>query len=203
MGGVVSAIWRSIYGGDQECKVVIVGLSNAGKTTVLYRLNLGEFVESQPTIGSNVEEVKHKNIRFQAWDIGGGETMRGTWSSFFQDVDAVVFVVDSSDTRMIPRAKKELRLAMNSELLNGVPLLVFANKQDIRGSLTAAQISSELDLVSYKDRDWQIQAASAKSGAGLRDGFDWIATKIQQRSSVAASFRSALGVQSFTAGRNT
>ena len=163
-------------------------------------MNLGEFVESNPTIGANVEEVRHKNIRFQAWDIGGGDTMRGNWISFFQDVDALIFVVDSSDTRMIPKAKKELKSALQSESLVGVPLLVFANKQDLRGSLTAAQISTDLDLVSCNNRDWQIQAASAKRGAGLREGFDWIANKIQQRSSITASLKSILGVQPAVAG---
>jgi GTPase SAR1 family protein len=65
MGAIISAVWRSLTTGPSDCKVVIVGLSNAGKTTVLYRLNLGIVVVTKPTIGSNVEEITHKNLRIQ------------------------------------------------------------------------------------------------------------------------------------------
>jgi ADP-ribosylation factor-like protein 5B len=49
----------------KEYKIVVVGLDNAGKTTTLYKLHLGEAVTAAPTIGSNVEEVVFKNIRFE------------------------------------------------------------------------------------------------------------------------------------------
>ena len=42
-----------------------VGLDNAGKTTTLYRLHLGEAVVTQPTVGSNVECVQYKNLKFE------------------------------------------------------------------------------------------------------------------------------------------
>ena len=40
-------------------KVVVIGMQNSGKTTILYKLSLGEIIVSQPTIGSNIEEVQH------------------------------------------------------------------------------------------------------------------------------------------------
>jgi ADP-ribosylation factor-like protein 5B len=70
MGFIFSKIWGKLRG-DREYKVVIVGLANAGKTTLLYQLHLGEVVSAHPTIGSNVEEVKHNNVRLQVWDLGG------------------------------------------------------------------------------------------------------------------------------------
>ena len=65
MGALLSAIFRRFSSAESESKIVIVGLSNAGKTTILYRLNLGTVVVTQPTIGSNVEELTHRNIKFQ------------------------------------------------------------------------------------------------------------------------------------------
>lgn len=67
MGALFSSIWQRLAGssGQEKSKIVIVGLSNAGKTTILYQLNLGQVVVTQPTIGSNVEEVTHKNVKFQ------------------------------------------------------------------------------------------------------------------------------------------
>lgn len=64
MGILVSTLWSKLWG-DKEYKIVMVGLHNAGKTTILYKLHLGDVIETQPTIGSNVEEVCHRNIRFQ------------------------------------------------------------------------------------------------------------------------------------------
>ena len=71
MGLVLSSLWTTLFGGQREVKVVMVGLGNAGKTTVLYKLHLGEVVSTQPTIGSNVEEIKHGKVNFQCWDLGG------------------------------------------------------------------------------------------------------------------------------------
>ena len=64
MGQVVSAFW-SLFASDKEFKILLVGLDNAGKTTTLYQLHLGQAVATQPTIGSNVETVKHKNVHFE------------------------------------------------------------------------------------------------------------------------------------------
>lgn len=61
----MSAIWRSLFSGPVQCKIVILGLSNAGKTTILYRMNLGMVVVTKPTIGSNVEEITHNNVKIQ------------------------------------------------------------------------------------------------------------------------------------------
>lgn len=62
MGFIFSKIWSKLRG-DREYKIVLVGLANAGKTTILYKMSLGEVVSAHPTIGSNVEEVKHANTR--------------------------------------------------------------------------------------------------------------------------------------------
>jgi ADP-ribosylation factor-like protein 5B len=63
MGYFLSKLWKKLSRKDQEFKIIIVGLHNAGKTTILYKLALGEVVVTQPTIGSNVEEVQHKNVK--------------------------------------------------------------------------------------------------------------------------------------------
>lgn len=64
MGQIVSAFY-SWFNTDREYKVLLVGLDNAGKTTTLYQMHLGQAIETQPTIGSNVETVRHKNVHFE------------------------------------------------------------------------------------------------------------------------------------------
>mmetsp|Transcript_39296 Transcript_39296/g.78189 ORF Transcript_39296/g.78189 Transcript_39296/m.78189 type:complete len:211 (+) Transcript_39296:150-782(+) len=187
MGVFVSRIWRSLFDSGTRCKIVILGLNNAGKTTILYRLHLGQVVMTQPTIGSNVEEVKHDNITFQVWDLGGQEKLRAHWSTYFQETDAVVFVVDSNDQDNMVLAKMELFNVVLQEDLKYACLLVLANKQDITGCRNAGEIAEDLSLHTIRTHEWQIQSCCALTGEGLQEGLEWIATRIRARQATGAS----------------
>eukprot|EP01027_Heterolobosea_sp_BB2_P010835 GEZU01015844.1.p1 GENE.GEZU01015844.1~~GEZU01015844.1.p1 ORF type:complete len:222 (-),score=42.71 GEZU01015844.1:43-708(-) len=177
MGVYFSKLWSKLFG-EHEVKIIIVGLNNAGKTTTLYKLHLGEVVETQPTIGSNVEEVQHKNVRFQVWDLGGQESLRPTWSVYYVNTQAVIMVVDSTDRERIHIVKEELFRLLTHEDLKNVKLLVFANKQDLKEAMPPAEISQKLGLHNIKDNDWHIQACCALTGQGLYDGLDWIVERL-------------------------
>merc|ERR1719508_34174 len=79
----------------------MVGLDAAGKTTILYKLKLGEIVTTIPTIGFNVETVEYKNISFTVWDVGGQDKIRPLWRHYFQNTQGLIFVVDSNDRERI------------------------------------------------------------------------------------------------------
>ncbi|KAF9925408.1 ADP-ribosylation factor-like protein 5A [Linnemannia zychae] len=177
MGIVLTKLWRRLMS-KEEVKIVIVGLDNAGKTTVLYKLLLNEVVVTTPTIGSNVEEITYKNIKFLMWDIGGQESLRASWKTYYVNTKAVIMVIDSSDKERLHISKTELHTMMESESLKNASLLVFANKQDVKGALSASKISEALALSSLKDRQWSIQACSALTGEGLFEGLDWIVSQI-------------------------
>jgi len=187
MGIWVSRMWRGLFGSGAHCKVVIVGLNNAGKTTILYKLHLGQVVLTQPTIGSNVEEVKHENITFQVWDLGGQENLRANWTTYFEDTDAVIFVVDSNDQENMTLAKMELFNVVLQEDLKYACLLVLANKQDITGCRNAGEIAEDLSLHTIRTHEWQIQSCCALTGEGLQQGMEWIATRIRARRDQAAA----------------
>ena len=72
-------------------------MTGAGKTTILYKLAFDEIVVTQPTMGSNCEEVAQGNMRFQIWDLSGAENMRGSWDAYCQGTHAVVYVCEASD----------------------------------------------------------------------------------------------------------
>ncbi|CAG8544040.1 682_t:CDS:2 [Ambispora leptoticha] len=177
MGLVISKLWRGLMS-KEEVKIVLVGLDNAGKTTVLYKLLLNEVVTTTPTIGSNVEEIIYKNIRFLMWDLGGQDTLRATWRTYYVKTRAVIMVIDSTDRDRLHISRGELHAMMEDENLKGAVLLVFANKQDMNGALSAAQISESLNLTSLRDKQWHIQACCALSGDGLFEGLDWIVSQI-------------------------
>lgn len=84
---------------------VQVGLDNAGKTTTLYKLHLGEAVITQPTAGSNVEQIQYKNLQFEVWDLGGQANLRPSWATYYRSTDALIMVVDSTDRARIGIAK--------------------------------------------------------------------------------------------------
>ncbi|XP_042639483.1 ADP-ribosylation factor-like 17-like [Orycteropus afer afer] len=84
MGNVFEKLFKSLFG-KKEMRILMVGLDAAGKTTILYKLKLGEIVTTIPTIGFNVETVEYKNISFTVWDVGGQDKIRPLWRHYFQN----------------------------------------------------------------------------------------------------------------------
>ena len=87
MGALFSALCRCST--PLEYKLIIVGLDNAGKTTTLYKLHLGEVVMTQPTIGVT-SSSKHNNVHFEVWDLGGQQTLRNSWQSYYRNTASVI-----------------------------------------------------------------------------------------------------------------
>merc|ERR1711975_44077 len=102
---------------EKEMRILILGLDGAGKTTILYRLQVGEVVTTIPTIGFNVETVTYKNLKFQVWDLGGQTSIRPYWRCYYSNTDAVIFVVDSTDTERLMIAKQELMAMLDEDEL--------------------------------------------------------------------------------------
>ncbi len=103
---------------------LIVGLDAAGKTTILYKLKLGEIVTTIPTIGFNVETVEYKNISFTVWDVGGQDKIRPLWRHYFQNTQGLIFVVDSNDRERVGEAREEL-----------TKMVLFRTKLEFRDSI--------------------------------------------------------------------
>ncbi|KAH1176702.1 hypothetical protein KIL84_010404, partial [Mauremys mutica] len=154
------------FSAPPEHKVIIVGLDNAGKTTILYQFLMNEVVHTSPTIGSNVEEIVVKNTHFLMWDIGGQESLRSSWNTYYSNTEFIILVVDSIDRERLSITKEELYRMLAHEDLRKAAVLIFANKQDMKGCMTAAEISKYLTLSSIKDHPWHIQSCCALTGEG-------------------------------------
>uniref|UniRef100_G7PKK8 ADP-ribosylation factor-like protein 5A n=1 Tax=Macaca fascicularis TaxID=9541 RepID=G7PKK8_MACFA len=179
MGILFTRIWRLFN--HQEHKVIIVGLDNAGKTTILYQFSMNEVVHTSPTIGSNVEEIVINNTRFLMWDIGGQESLRSSWNTYYTNTEFVIVVVDSTDRERISVTREELYKMLAHEDLRKAGLLIFANKQDVKECMTVAEISQFLKLTSIKDHQWHIQACCALTGEGLCQGLEWMMSRLKIR----------------------
>jgi small GTP-binding protein len=165
--------------GKKEMRILMVGLDAAGKTTILYKLKLGEIVTTIPTIGFNVETVEYKNISFTVWDVGGQDKIRPLWRHYFQNTQGLIFVVDSNDRERFNEARDELNRMLQEDELRDAVVLVFANKQDLPNASSAGQLSEMLGLSTMKNRQWYIQATCATSGDGLYEGLDWLSNALK------------------------
>uniref|UniRef100_A0A7S1SFR5 ADP-ribosylation factor n=1 Tax=Alexandrium catenella TaxID=2925 RepID=A0A7S1SFR5_ALECA len=173
MGLALTRLWATLIG-KRELKLLMVGLDAAGKTTVLYKLKLGEVVTTIPTIGFNVERVDYRNLSFTVWDIGGQDKIRRLWRHYFLGTHGVIFVVDSADRDRVDDAREELWRMLQDEELNQAAVLVLANKQDLRGAMSTAEVSEKLGMPEFRRRQWHVQPACATTGEGLIEGLEWL-----------------------------
>lgn len=187
MGLTFSRFWQRLFG-KKEMRILMVGLDAAGKTTILYKLKLGEVVTTIPTIGFNVETVEYKNISFTVWDVGGQDKIRPLWRHYYQNTQGIIFVVDSNDRERIDEssgteqsAKEELNRMLAEDELREAILLVFANKQDLPNAMSVNTVTERLGLNQIRNRQWYIQATCATTGDGLYEGLDWLSGTLSKK----------------------
>ncbi|CAK4622666.1 unnamed protein product [Aphanomyces euteiches] len=138
-------------------RIIMVGLDAAGKTTILYKLKLNE------------------TLHTLAWDIGGQDKLRPLWKYYFQNTDAVIFVVDSNDKHRVDQASIELHRIFQADELRDSKLLVYANKQDLRDVMSPAELVEKMNLRTVTSNPWFVQPCSAVSNSGLYEGLEWLA----------------------------
>lgn len=156
MGLSFTKLFDSLFG-KKELRALMLGLDAAGKTTILYKLKLGEVVSSVPTIGFNVETVEFQKVKFTVWDVGGQDKIRQLWKHYYQNTQALIYVVDSSDKERVEIAREELQKMLAEDELKDAVLLVLANKQDM-GVMSVSEVVEKLGLHTLRGREWNIQA---------------------------------------------
>ncbi|XP_075071450.1 uncharacterized protein LOC142160466 [Mixophyes fleayi] len=182
MGGLLSSLYQALMNfSGTKARILMLGLDAAGKTTVLYKLKLNETVCTVPTIGFNVETVEPiRNVTFTVWDVGGQDKIRALWKYYFINTDGLVFVVDSADPERFLEAKSELNAILETDEMRGVPFLVMANKQDLPGSRSPAELTEELGLMKIHGHQWHVQGCCAATGDGLVEGLEILTGLVKQ-----------------------
>ncbi|EDV28758.1 ADP-ribosylation factor 6 [Trichoplax sp. H2] len=166
--------WLSKLFGSKEMRILMLGLDAAGKTTILYKLKLGQSVTTIPTVGFNVETVTYKNVKFNVWDVGGQDKIRPLWRHYYTGTQALIFVVDCADRERIDEARSELHRIINDREMKDAIILVFANKQDMENAMKPQDIQERLGLIKIRDRNWYVQPSCAVTGDGLYEGLTWL-----------------------------
>eukprot|EP00039_Didymoeca_costata_P010769 m.145870 g.145870 ORF g.145870 m.145870 type:complete len:185 (-) comp14958_c0_seq11:1730-2284(-) len=175
------SILKKVKRKEKEMRLLILGLDNAGKTTILKRFNGEEIDTISPTLGFNIKTLDHQGYKLNFWDVGGQKSLRSYWRNYFESTDALIWVVDSADRMRMKDCREELDALLGEEKLAVASLLIFANKQDLPGSLSSAEIQKALGLDTISTRHWHIQGCSAVTGENLLDGMDWVVDDIASR----------------------
>ena len=166
-----------------KLKIMMVGLDAAGRTTILYKLKLGEVVTTIPTIGFNVETINYRDTAITIHEYSGIKKVRPLWKHGLDNGrQCVVFVIDSNDRERIDdtsgskddNAKDELKNLLKEDELKDSLLLVLANKQDLPNCMSVNEIIERLGLNRLRNRKWYIFATCACTGDGLYEGLDWV-----------------------------
>ena len=172
---------RKLKKSDKEAKILVLGLDNAGKTTLLKFLSSEAPSKiEEPTKGFNVKTICKDGFKLNVWDIGGQSSIRTYWENYYDRTDGLVFVVDSSDDYRLEETTSVFKILLAEPKLSNVPILVFANKQDKNDALQPNEIMEKMDLSSISDRKWSINACVATTGEGVADGMKWLVETVSK-----------------------
>jgi len=178
MGNILGSYYAKLMSlFEKKANILMLGLDSAGKTTILYKLKLDTLVTTIPTIGFNVESVKYKSLDMTIWDVGGQEKIRPLWRHYYQNIDAVIFVIDSNDGGRMDEVSKELHSLMAEDELRDCTVLVLCNKQDLPHAESVQTISDKINMNCVKQK-WYVQPTSALYNEGIFDGLEWLYNNI-------------------------
>lgn len=157
-------------------QIALVGLQNAGKTSLVNVLTTGSFHEDMiPTVGFNMRKVTKGGVSIKLWDLGGQTRFRSMWERYCRGVEAIVFVVDAADGEGVEHARDELHELVSRPSLQGIPLLVLANKNDLDGALSASALAARMGLSQIEGREVCVYSISCKRKANIDATFSWLA----------------------------
>ncbi|KAK8137762.1 ADP-ribosylation factor [Apiospora sp. TS-2023a] len=175
---------------DKEMRILMLGLDNAGKTTIVKRIMNEDVNTVSPTLGFIIKTIEYEGYATTVLiyltytgegDVGGQKTLRSYWRNYFEKTDALIWVVDATDRLRIQDCREELHGLLQEERLSGACLLIFANKTDVQGCMDDNEILEGLQLRAIKTHQWQILRCSAMTGTNLNEGLAWVVKDAKAR----------------------
>jgi small GTP-binding protein len=158
-----------LLGKESASKVVVLGLDNSGKSTILSFLQDGKFTPHVPTMGKQKKDLQIGNTRISLFDMGGQKDFRDLWFGEIKQAKVVMFVIDAADQDRFAEAKDALGSVLDGVKKACAKLLVLANKRDLLGAASMPEIISAFDLINVDN--FEVLEVSAKTGYGMADAF--------------------------------
>lgn len=170
--------YLNLYGKD--AKIVLLGLDNAGKTSLLHLLRYGTFSQVCPTNFPQSDLLEMGGIRFRTFDLGGHKTARMIWKDYLAEVDGLVYLVDSTDTERLALSKHELDRVLEDEEMNEVPVLILGNKIDIDGAVCEDELRELFCVGGDQEGRVQLFMCSVAKKFGYAEGFQWLGKQVNK-----------------------
>jgi len=181
----------SSWGWDisKKATIVVLGLDNAGKTTMISRITTGAVRTFPPTIHPVMEETRVGGLSIKAWDLGGHASARSVWDNYSLVADAIVYIVDAHEKARFEESKTALNILLTDPKLMHVPILVFGNKIDLFGTVSEEEFREVMNLsysvttgkdvkVQPGQRGVEVFMSSSINSFGIEPGFKWLAKQL-------------------------
>ncbi|GAB2265221.1 hypothetical protein Dimus_000289 [Dionaea muscipula] len=186
MFSLIYGLWRYIFS-KTEFHILILGIDKAGKTTLVEKLkelylNIEGLPPDRivPTVGLNIGRIEVGNAKLVFWDLGGQPGLRPIWEKYYEEAHAVIYLIDSNCPLRFEDSKSALEKVLRHEDLQGAPLVILANKQDLPGAATAEELARYLDLKKLDERVYMFEASSAYDGRGIKESIDWLVDEMER-----------------------
>ncbi len=186
MVSLVTNFFKNILGylglWNKKANLLFLGLDNAGKSTLLYMLKNDRMTQTAPTIHPHSEELKLGNIRLNTFDLGGHATARKIWDNYFPAVDAILFLIDSSDIKRFPEVKEEFEGILKNPQLANIPVAILGNKIDLKNAASEEELREALDLntlISKESRPIELFMCSVAKKLGYSKALEWISNYLK------------------------
>mmetsp|Transcript_20186 Transcript_20186/g.65713 ORF Transcript_20186/g.65713 Transcript_20186/m.65713 type:complete len:180 (+) Transcript_20186:212-751(+) len=164
----------------KKAAILFIGLTNSGKTAIVNTLRAEKVEDLTPTVGFSVEKFAIKKCKLTVIDMSGADRYQSLWATYYKEVQAVVFVVDSAESAERMAEAKEALISVMPHV-QSVPLLVLANKQDLPTARAAAKVAEELALHSLSCPAHRISGCSALQGTGIDEAISWLLPRLPTR----------------------
>ncbi|KAK6121693.1 hypothetical protein DH2020_044561 [Rehmannia glutinosa] len=133
-----------------------------------------------PTVGLNIGRVEVSNTKLVFWDLGGQPGLRSIWEKYYEEAHAVIYVIDAACPSRFEDSKSALEKVLRHEDLQGAPLLILANKQDLEDAVSADELAQYLDLKKLDERVYTFQAVSSFDGLGIKESVNWLVDAMER-----------------------
>ena len=159
----------------KEMQITLVGISFTGKTSFLDVISTGSFSkDTAPTYSVDTRKFRKRNVTVKTWDISGSPKNRELWKIYCRGTDVIIYVVDASNERRLEASTNELHQLLEEPELNGIPVLVLGNKNEIPSALSDEDLLVRMNLSAIEDRKINLTSISCKEKENIKTAIKWI-----------------------------
>ncbi|XP_010537193.1 PREDICTED: ADP-ribosylation factor-related protein 1-like [Tarenaya hassleriana] len=200
MFSLIYGLWKYMVT-TTEFHVLILGIDKAGKTTFLEKLksiySISEGLPPDrivPTVGLNIGRIEVSNTKVVFWDLGGQPGLRSIWEKYYEEAHALIYLIDAACPSRFEDSKSALEKALRHEDLQGAPLLILVNKQDLPNAVSAEELDRYLDIKKLDERVCMFEAVSGFDGRGIRESMEWL-VGVMEKSKRSEILRARAGIR--------